>query len=147
MSGPPAARRSNTPRKAAGAAKKAAGSPRASRSKKSEPAPSQRPTRKQAAKKAAAPPPAEPAAPLAGDLVEPPAKALERLLRTIVLTPSIAVTAANARAIAEVIPYAEPGDRPKMTRELSRLQAELIAAGVPSGEPPDWTQTTAGVES
>lgn len=89
-------------------------------------------------------PPAEQQAPLGSELVEDPSSALERLLGTIVLTPSIAVTAANARQIAAVIPFAEPGDRPKMTRELSRLQAELIAAGVPSGEPPDWTQTTAG---
>lgn len=81
---------------------------------------------------------------MASKLVEAPRAALERLLGTIVLTPSIAVTAANARAIADGIPYADPADRPKMTRELSRLQAELIAAGVPSGEPPDWTQTTAG---
>lgn len=143
MSGTSRASRSTTPRKAAGAAKRAAPSPNASkRSNGKQPAKQTGARRKTPAK-----PPAAPPAPLASELTESASKAVERALGLVTMTPRRAVMVASVRALAAGLDLAEAGDRPKITRELDRLMGVLMADANPIGEPPDWTEQTASAPS
>lgn len=148
MSGTARASRSTTPRKAAGASKRAATSPNASkRSNAKQPAKQTGARRKAPAKPPAKPPadaPAPATAPRASELTESASKAVERALGLVTMTPRRAVMVASVRALAAGLDLAEAGDRPKITRELDRLMGVLMADANPIGEPPDWTEQTAG---
>lgn len=139
MSRTPAKPRTTASKKAAPATRKPPRSPRGPADKKSSPKPTQARARRKPAEKAPPPPVAPPR--------ESATAAVERSLVSVESTPKRAVLIAQVRRLASAIDHADPPDVPKISRELSARWAELIADANPPGEPPDWTQQTAGTAS
>lgn len=139
MSRTPAKPRPTALKKAPPAAKKALPAPRGPAVKKSAPKPTQPRARRKPAVKAAPAPMAPP--------METAAAAVERSLVSVESTPKRAVLIAQVRRLAGAMDGADAADVPKISRELSSRWAELIADANPPGEPPDWTQQTAGTAS
>lgn len=83
-------------------------------------------------------------APIAATLDETPTGALERALAVVTSTPRRAVQIATVRALAKALENADPGDVPKISRELDARMAALMADAIPVGEPPDWTEQAGG---
>ena len=62
-------------------------------------------------------------------------------------TPRRAVQIATVRALAKALENADPGDVPKISRELDARMAALMADAIPVGEPPDWTEQAGGTQT
>ena len=48
---------------------------------------------------------------------------------------------------AKALENADPGDVPKISRELDARMAALMADAIPVGEPPDWTEQAGGTQT
>lgn len=147
MAATPRKRPTTTTRKAADQGKRAAGREQGPKAKKSAPAPRQ-PRRRSAPPEPPVAPPVpvvdEVVAPIAATLTETTAQAVERALAVVHSTPRRAVQIATVRALADALDRAEPGDRPKISRELDTRMSVLLADAIPVGEPPDWTEQAGG---
>jgi hypothetical protein len=72
--------------------------------------------------------------------VETPTAAVERALRSITITPKLAVLAATVRELAVALEACEPTDKAKTSKELTARMADLLGAGPSTPDDDDWTK-------
>jgi hypothetical protein len=70
---------------------------------------------------------------------ETPTAAVERALRSITVTPKLAVLAATVRELAVALEQCEPTDKAKTSKELTARMNDLLGDG-PADDGPDWTE-------
>lgn len=73
-------------------------------------------------------------------VIESPTAAVERALRSITITPKLAVLAATVRELARALELCEPTDKAKTAKELTARMADLLGEGPPDPGKPDWTE-------
>lgn len=72
--------------------------------------------------------------------VETPTQAVERALRSLTITPKLAVLAATVRELAKALEACEPTDKAKTAKELTARMNDLLGDGPTNPDGPDWTQ-------
>ena len=71
---------------------------------------------------------------------ETPTVAVERALRSITITPKLAVLAATVRELAKALEACDPTDKAKTAKELTARMADLLGAGPSTPDGDDWTE-------
>lgn len=77
-------------------------------------------------------------------VVETPTQAVERALRSVTVTPQLAVLAATCRELAKALEACDATDKAKTAKELKATIAELLGPGTSTPQGPDWTEGADG---
>jgi hypothetical protein len=72
--------------------------------------------------------------------VESPSAAAERAIRSVTITPRLAVLAATVRELAKALEDCLPTDKAKTSRELTARVNELLHFSPTGDGTPDWTE-------